>query len=389
MIKSFTAFTQEIDDVGSAVAEILEMLDINKNMMKNSVGIVSCFSEFEETGVLEAVCDALPFDCIGATTCLCSVNKKTEQIIFTITMLTSDDCSFETVAIPMIDDYEASVKATLAPLIEKSDNDKPSLILTYLPLLVPIGGDMMLQAIDKVTGGVPLFGTSAIDHTESHLLSKTLHNGVAYRESIVLGLIRGSLESSFLGTSNCTFEIATISQDKVRNQKAIITESSGNILIEVNNKPILEYLKEFGISQRELTLGLLPFIIDFKDGTRPLARSIIAVTPEGALICGGAMTVGATLSFGRVDSFDIPYTTEKVLKPLVEKDCLILSYSCMSRFLALGMDNTSEAEKVIELVGDGAYLYACSGGEICPQPDKRGNLKNCFHNYTNVFCKIS
>jgi len=42
-----------------------------------------------------------------------------------------------------------------------------------------------------------------------------------------------------------------------------------------------------------------------------------------------------------------------------------------------------------ELAGDMRYLYACSGGEICPLPDTTGKLKNYFHNFTNVFCRLS
>ena len=94
MIKSFTATTREIDDAQAAVDEITKVLDIEKNLMKNSLGIISCFSEFEETGVLKAICDALPFDCIGATTCLCASDSDVDQILLAITVLTSDDCSF-------------------------------------------------------------------------------------------------------------------------------------------------------------------------------------------------------------------------------------------------------------------------------------------------------
>ena len=68
MIKSFVATTREVDDVQAAVAEITAALDLEKNLLKNSLGVISCFSDFEETGVLKAICDSLPFDCIGSTT---------------------------------------------------------------------------------------------------------------------------------------------------------------------------------------------------------------------------------------------------------------------------------------------------------------------------------
>ena len=61
----------------------------------------------------------------------------------------------------------------------------------------------------------------------------------------------------------------------------------------------------------------------------------------------------------------------------------------MARYLALGGNNLAEAEKTVEVAGDTSYLFACSGGEICPLPDADGRLKNFYHNYTAVFCRIS
>jgi hypothetical protein len=95
------------------------------------------------------------------------------------------------------------------------------------------------------------------------------------------------------------------------------------------------------------------------------------------------------LAVGRVDMEDVMSTTEDVLKPLVEKNSVILSYSCVARYFALGTRYTAEADKVSEICGDMQYLYVCSGGEICPLPDGSGKLKNYFHNYTNVFCRLS
>ena len=101
------------------------------------------------------------------------------------------------------------------------------------------------------------------------------------------------------------------------------------------------------------------------------------------------MPVGATLAIGRVDANDVLLTTEKTLKSIVEEASVVISYSCTARYLALGANTTTEAEKIIDVCGDMHYLFASSGGEICPLPDAKGNLKNYYHNYTNVFCSLS
>ena len=382
MMRSYVAITREIDDVEAAVDEILKALDIENNLLKNSLGIISCFSEFAETGVLKAVCDRLPFDCIGATSCLCSCGHETDQIIFTITVLTSDVCTFDTVVIPIDTDYENTINNTLSKKLEQHD-EKPALFLSYFPLLKTIGGDQLLSAIDKTSDGIPLFGTVCIDHNMDYSTASTLHNGVPHQEAVVLGLIFGQL--------NCSFEVASIDEDKIRKQKAVITESKGNILLGVNGKTATEYLNEIGISEAEMKagLGIIPLVIDHKDGTRPVARAVFGLTPDGYAICGGAMPVGTTLALGRISSPDVISTTEKALIPLIESDGVILSYSCVARYFSMGLDNLAEAEKMSSIVGDMNYLLTYSGGEICPLPDKNGVLKNYFHNFTNVFCKLS
>jgi len=381
MIKSFTATTREIDDEEIAVAEILAALEPEKNLLENSLGIISCFSEFEETGVLKAICDALPFDCIGSTTCISSVNKQTDRIILTLTVLTSDDCSFETTVLPITENYEESIKSTLEPLLNRS-GEKPALLLSYFPLMKTVSGDMMLDAIDQTTGGgIPLFGTTAVDHTIDYSTSKTIQNGEAFREAVVLGLIYGNV--------NYSFDIASLDEEKIKKQKAIITEANGNILTGVNGKSALEYLEEFGLTKDDITTGVLPLVIDHKDGTKSVARAVFALTPDGYAICGGKMPVGATLAVGRVDMVDVLHTTEETLKNLVEKESVILSYSCIARYLALGTKYTAEAEKMSEICENIQYLYACSGGEICPLIDANGKLINYYHNYTTVFCRLS
>ena len=175
MIQSLTATTREIEDARAAIAEITSALNLEKNLLKNSLGIISCFSEFEETGVLQAVREALPFDCIGATTCLCATGQEIDQIIFVITVLTSDDCDFQTTAIPITEKYEDAINSSILASMKQSDVP-PALLLGYFPLtnINIIGVDTVLAAIDRATGGIPLFGTVAIDHHADYSTAKTI-----------------------------------------------------------------------------------------------------------------------------------------------------------------------------------------------------------------------
>ncbi|MCL2126104.1 MAG: FIST C-terminal domain-containing protein [Oscillospiraceae bacterium] len=382
MIKSICAATREADDARAAVAEITAGLDLENHLLANSIGIISCFSDFDETGVLKEICEALPFDCIGATTCLGAVGTEIDQIIFTITVLTSDDCRFEAAMIPIDNNAKGADSKALSDFLQKNKT-MPAMMLSYFPMMTEVSGDMIMASIEKVTGGVPLFGTAAVDHTMDYSTAKTIYNGVAFREAAILCAIYGE--------PHVTYEVAALNEDKVRKQKAIITASNGNILIEVNGKTALEYLEEIGLTKQELAtgLGIVPLVVDHQDGTKPVARAVFGLTDEGYAFCGGAMPEGATLAIGRVDFEDVLSTTESSLRPLADKDSLVLSYSCMARYLSLGADYSAEAEMMRETAGGAPYHFACSGGEICPLPDADGKLRNFYHNYTNVFCKIN
>jgi hypothetical protein len=381
MIKAYAAMTREIDDTEAAVAEILEALDIDNNLLKNSVGIITCFAEYDDTGALKAICDVLPFDCLGATTCLCATGGEIDQIMFAITVLTSDDCDFKTAFIPIAENYKESINTAVSELLN-SGTGKPSLFLTYLPLLNTISGDMILSAIDSASGSTPLFGTVAVDHTSDYSSTKVIHNGVATREAAALCAVYGDVDFQF--------EVASLDKEKIRKQKAIITESDGNLLIGVNGKTALEYFEEIGLAKENLAsgVGVIPLVIDYMDSTRPVARAVFALTPDGYAVCGGEMPVDATFSIGKIDMSDVLSTTEAALNSLTHKDGVILGYSCMARYLVQGASYTAEAQKVNSVAGETPYLFACSGGEICPLPDSDGNLKNYFHNYTTVFCRL-
>ena len=382
MIKSIIAVTREIDDAAAAAAEILEAVKPEANLLKNSLGIISCFSEFAETGALEAICEALPFDCIGATTCLSAAGREIDQILFSITVLTSYDCSFKTAMIPVSEDYEKNIAAAAAGLTDRS-GENPALVLSYFPLMYNLSGDMLLSSIDEVLNGAPLFGTVAVDHTVDYSAASTIYNGEMFREAVVLGAVWGDVD--------VWFEVAALNENKIRKQKAVITESSGNILMGVNGKTALEYLEEIGLTRAELSMGLgiVPLVIDHNDGTKPVARGVFSVTPEGYAVCGGAMPKNATLALGAIEGEDVLQITGDALKSFKEKDSVILGYSCIARYLTLGADSTAEARIVTEAAMDTGCFFAHSGGEICPLPDTDGKLKNYFHNYSIVLCKLS
>ncbi|MDR1319781.1 MAG: hypothetical protein LBJ90_09155, partial [Treponema sp.] len=68
MIKMLTAFTEEIDDVEGSVSDLLGQLDLDRKRLANSLGIIHCFSDFVDSGVVKALSAKIPFDTVGCTT---------------------------------------------------------------------------------------------------------------------------------------------------------------------------------------------------------------------------------------------------------------------------------------------------------------------------------
>jgi hypothetical protein len=113
-------------------------------------------------------------------------------------------------------------------------------------------------------------------------------------------------------------------------------------------------------------------------------------TPEGHVSLGGAAPINSTLGIGSLNADDVMDGTEYVVRESLKNSsgcgCLLL-YSCIVRNFVLGYDNGAEIEKVQSCGGNEIpYLFAYSGGEICPVYTQGGQLVNRFHNMRAVSC---
>jgi hypothetical protein len=257
------------------------------------------------------------------------------------------------------------------------------MIFSCSPLFFNIAGDNVVQAIDEVSGGVPLFGTLAVDHTTDYHTSQTIFNKSASINKLSTILISGDIKPSF--------SVASMLDTKIMRQKAIVTKSRDNILMEVNNMSVLDYLRSIGLARSGKIEGLntIPFTIDFNDGGKPVVRAIFSMTPEGYAVCGGSMPVNTTLGIGSIDHDDVLLTTKEAMGnlPLETENNGLFIFSCVSRNMALGFDISAEMDTIQNAIGGKVpYMMAYSGGEICPVSIGEGKLINRFHNDTIITC---
>lgn len=384
MIRTIVAYTYEIDDVKTAVAQILEQLDLGKNLLTHSVGLINCYAEFIESGVVKALCDKLPFDTVGITTLAAACENNIDQMILTLTLLTSDDVFFSAGCTTSLDKEQTAPIYAAGALALKKLEAAPKLMLAYAPLIQHVGGDVILKAISDAGLDVPVFGTLAVDHNIDYRMAQVIYNGNASKENMAFVLTGGNISPKFFVESG--------SESKVLNQKSIITASEGNVLKEVNNMPVVSYLETLGIEKDKQVAGanVIPFIVDYNDGTKPVVRAIFATTEEGYSVCGGAMPVNATLSIGSIDHADVLAATEKMASEILKhKFDFALIFSCVGRFFVQGADFLSEMNKLNDsLKNKRTYQMCYSGGEICPMVSSSGKIYNRFHNYTMVVCLL-
>jgi hypothetical protein len=385
MIKTFTLFTKEIDDPDIAVEEITAQLQ-NNTLLKNSIGIIACHADSISSGVVKAVCKSLPFRTVGTTTLSNMTPDSSGEILLSLFVITGDDVNFAPgLTEPILDENERPVVMAYNDA-ESALGAKPSLILSFAPLLMNVGGDFFVDSIAKASGGVPNFGTVTVDHTMDYHRAQIIYNGEAF-----------SNRYAFVAVSGITpkFVVTSIGGEKSLQDKGVVTAAKGNQLVSVNNIPVLDYLVELGIIRNDpaslQAVNHYPFIVDYGDGTTPVVRVIFAFTPEGAAVCGGNIPVGAVLKVGSIDAGEVVSSTEATLKKVTAQPGIngILMFSCVGRYYTPGFSPVSEMEVVSALMKetDIQYQYIISGGEFCPMYNEDGTIiRNCHHNDTIVMC---
>jgi hypothetical protein len=388
MIRTLTAYTENIDDPAAALAEIRTQLDLEHRLLKNALGILACHYEFVSSGVVKAVSDAMPFDVLGTISSVQGTGQAGGSLFFSLMVITSDTVTFSTALSPSLKTGPAKAIGEAYRAAE-GEAGRPSLIFVFAPFMVENSGDEYIRVLTEASGGVPCFGTLAVDDTPDFHECYMLHQGEHYRDRMSLVLCYGEIHPRFY--------LATISRDKILEHSARITSSEGHVLKEVNGKPVVRFFEALGLtkaSETSYAMTSLPFMLDYNDGTPQVSRVFISLNDQRYAVCAGAMPEGSTLSIGVFDKNDVILTTGKTLEEVLKDSAHaegMLVYSCISRGMTLGSELLAEMELVRNrIAGNAPFLMAYSGGEICPtlvRPDAAAI--NRFHNNTFVLCTFS
>lgn len=384
MIKTYTATTYAVVDPSEAIEEILEQLDLENMLLKNSVGILCCHYDYVKNGTVKMLCEGLPFNVLGAMTRLSAVQGESGNDLLSLTVLTSDDVYFSSGVSGPLQGADVVPLTSLYKDLEAQCAKKPALCFGFIPHIDQIGSEYLLPAFEKASDGVPFFGSVSFDVIDQEYISCIIYNGQEYADCMALLLFSGNVNPEFM--------ITAVSPEKMMKQKAIVTEAEGNIIKTINDMPALEYIQSLGIATNIWADGApsVPLMIDTRDGSEPVARNILTTTPQGGIVCWGVVPQGATLGIGRTDSEEIIATTRQMAQTLHDKENkqILFFFSCLVRNMVLGLAETEEAKQVQAVAGaDTPFLFMYVAGEFCPVRGSDG-WSNKFHNSTIIACAL-
>lgn len=384
MIKMFTARTSEVDEISEAISEIKSQIDFTQ-LKKNSGGLIFCHIDFIESGMVASLCEELPFNVIGMTSMASADEHGYSLYDLTLTVLTSDEVTFEVGMTRGInqDNYAGEID-TLYKDIRSGVNSDPAMIFTFMPYIRDVSGYEVVAAMDKSSGGIPMWGSITNNIDFNYETVQTICNGKNLPGGVAMMFLNGPVEPEFI--------VSSIPERNISNNRAVITESDGAILRGINDVPVLEYLKNIGLIITKENITTTPLMVYYDDSTEPVALGFYTLFDDGSVLAGGAMPADTSIAVGSIDFEGIHQSAEDGLNKIAElKDRqATLMLPCVTRYIMLAPDQESELRLINEKLASSGhpFMMGYSGGEICPMIRPDGKLVNRFHNYTFCACVL-
>lgn len=395
MLKVITVSTDELENPEKALQEVRDSIDRAGGLRSNSVGLVQTPAEYLLAGFASFFAEHLDFPFLGSTTSISSTDGMLKPSQFSMMILSSDEARFHTgltdpLTVPAGEDWnEAEIRRHLDKCFLKLYRELsrgftalPSLAVPFLPWIPGHSDQLMGRVLFGPHEGLHFFGTKAVDlsHTQRQMGPMVVCNQQIPTDRAALLLCEQGLSPRFF--------LADLIRKNINRRKAIITRADGNVLYEVNDRPVIEFFEELGLEDRNLyvILNASPVVLFTRDQTAHYPRVFVDALRDGGLRFNGSMPEGMSVATAVLD----PSTIEETARDLIEKVAAVpdlkgaIFLSCLSRHMNLGWDEMLEPRLLDEAFKDSAvpWLFAYSGGEICPRTLADGTLENTFMNFT-------
>jgi hypothetical protein len=390
MIKSYPIIINEIDEIELALEELHSQLSKLK-LLENTVGIVTVNKDFVVSGVYSAIAKATPFPLVGLTSYSQIVNGKIGTFMFSIMVLTSDDCVFAcgmSEAVPDTGTVKEQVQKCYNDLRSKLNGDV-KLVFLYPNFMYGHYPNQYIKAITEIDNSIPIFGSQSngeiIDAATS---ARTLHCENISSNQVAMLLVSGNVSPKFyLGS--------TTKESIMMPNIGVVTAADENCLLEINNIKAKQFLEEANLkpdSVNQKPIFFSTFIADEKNEKGEIVSSVVKslVMPkdDGYLFACGVQ-VGSSLSAISFTGEVVMETAKDVMEQIKtkHKEGTLFIYSCLGRRAALLNEPHKEFELMSKILGNNFnYIATCSGGEICPTSSTEIEIVNNEHNETLIAC---
>ena len=385
-IRSYSLYTTQIDDANAAAAEIRRQLE-EITLLANSVGILTCHYDYCDSGAVAAVAKALPFPVVGYTTFYQAVPHHNGLFELCITVLTSDSVRFGTTFVSADEGqspYELIAGAYEDACVEEPK--PPSLLICFISAARPISGDAFLRILDEASDGIPCFGAVAISDRDDGQNTYVLAGERLAKIGFVLLTMFGEVESNFY--------YGSFTEEMMLSVTASVTEAEDTVVKKLNKLNAVTFLEKSGLEIDDANRGgfvTIPFLHRRPGEDATVVRTMMDFNDEGHAVFLGEIPENSSLRIGYATPDDLLSVTASTAHEAIAgngEDAIYFMFSCVGRYLTLGLDSEVELRKATEgLSANTSFLATYVGGEICPVCVD-GRLLNRYHNSSFVICAL-
>ena len=246
-------------------------------------------------------------------------------------------------------------------------------------------GEEIIKGIEDGFGGrATIFGGMAGDD-----LTLTGPKAFTLGKSSITGLVALIIDEDKIDISG----VATCGWKPIGITKTI-TKSKGNIIYTIDDKPALDLvMKYLGLSLDEqfnntvFNLGAYyPLQLEREDAPAVMRTAQMGNAEDRSLICAGNVPQGSKVRFSLPPDFDVIDTVveecTEVKEELLQDADAVIMFSCISRYLSLGIMTSEEVQRVQD-VWAAPLIGFFSYGEY----GKSRKGKHEFHN--NTCCVVA
>lgn len=367
-------------DSSLAVMELIENCQYQLGNSQPNVGILFASIDHDHQLILDKICHKWPnLQLIGCTTDgeFSSEHGYVEDSII-LTLFSSNQIKFSSGYVDNASpNLEKDCKEVLSKAID-SLSSTPKLCILFSDA-INTNGETVMGLLNTITDGkLPIVGGISADSWRFNQ-TKQFYNNISSPTISPFILLGGDFEFSI--GMDCGWEPI--------GDLGTVTRSEGNIVYEINNKPTLDFFKNFLGENTKPTLELPVAVYDSSGNFSFMRTSFENYNEEdGSVTFLGNIPVNYIVRITMVNRDSILTGTRISVNHAVntisfcDSPVVALCFTCSARRVLLGTRTVEEYGLVRDIIGDkvkfaGFYTY----GEFCPN---LSNSVNEFHNETFV-----